>query len=442
MAVSDTIYRKWNLEKAYNGMTSAIPGGSSRMYDTQHSSNTPFMLKLRRSNHNEVRVCLGKENTPVREMRGTDSFGSICFVLGQKGGNVAAIGFGNPHVTLPETGFRSCKLPKWKSEPWFWIICDPDTGWIALGNGHVPSSKNTLLASQMIDSCFYEFNTYTVTNWKKEVSVETNRVTVSRNCVDMLFEAQTKFCPDGTVARHCGLTCVCALPPSEPLHIIMCWMRDSLAADPVLAPHYSLLPDSSYHMTVLGIIVHKKFEKAADELEVCPELSREALSRVRSVELNQLNESMRVYTAITALRLESVGVLPSIPLTVFAMRAVCFSDGATTVELEPWDETVAVALETWRRKVSEATTNSVPAPFVRSVDKWKKTKNNKPKHYCFHMSIGYRIFPVGISDEANNAKQTLVEKGTEMCKSLGPIMCRAPNLCHFTSMAAFHPVVI
>jgi hypothetical protein len=152
-----------------------------------------------------------------------------------------------------------------------------------------------------------------------------------------------------------------------------------------------------------------------------------------------MGESMRLYTVDMALQLEAAGVLPSVPWTVFAMRAVGVSDGGHSMELEPWDETVAVALEAWRERVSACTRGTL-RPIVRSVAAWKaaKKKKEKTKSYRFHMTYAYNTRRKG--NEAEMAKQRLIAYGNHMCKSLGPVMCRAPHLCYFNSMAAYHPV--
>jgi hypothetical protein len=70
-----------------------------------------------------------------------------------------------------------------------------------------------------------------------------------------------KFLADGTPAPYFGLTTVCALPPTESLYDVMRSIQDSLSADPDLKPYYSLLPPSSFHMTVFDIISGTDFEE-------------------------------------------------------------------------------------------------------------------------------------------------------------------------------------
>ena len=146
---------------------------------------------------------------------------------------------------------------------------------------------------------------------------------------------------------------------------------------------------------------------------------------------------MQLYTAEMARRLEAAGVLPSVPWTVFAMRAVGVSDGGNSMELEPWDEAVAVALEAWRERVSECTPGTND-DIVRSVAQWKA--DGKPKSYRFHMTFAYNTRPMDGSNEAKKARRRLVAHGTAMCKSLGPVMCCEPHLCLFKDMAAYYPV--
>ena len=57
-------------------------------------------------------------------------------------------------------------------------------------------------------------------------------------------------------------------------------------------------------------------------------------------------------SGVAALRMEAAGVLPSVPWTSFAMRAVGLDAAARTVELEPWDDAVAESLDRWRAAVA------------------------------------------------------------------------------------------
>lgn len=258
-----------------------------------------------------------------------------------------------------------------------------------------------------------------------------------------LQRACNKFDRDGqTIPMH-GLTTVCHLRSMQALHMVMKQVRDALAAEPVLASSYGLLPPSSYHMTILGLISGQKFEQAVAAHAKSKEADTAAsmLPRVRTGAFDKLTPPMRLFTTSVAHRLERAGVLQSVPWTSFAMRVVGVNDLVNTVELEPWDDEVASAIECWRQRVVECLkdlTETKNAPIVRSVAQWKA---NKPKgHYRFHMAIAYVLFPVDQSIEALEARQRIFEGAREMMRSLGPVICRAPSLCHFSSMAAFHAV--
>ena len=85
-----------------------------------------------------------------------------------------------------------------------------------------------------------------------------------------------------------------------------------------------------------------------------------------------------------------------------------------------------------------ACTGQHAAPTVRSVATWKQLKPRG--QYRFHMSIAYVICPLGCSVEATEARQRVVAGTNALLRSLGPVVVSEPHLCHFASMAAFHPV--
>ena len=88
---------------------------------------------------------------------------------------------------------------------------------------------------------------------------------LAQQCVAELGTKSVKFHADGTAAPHFGLTTVCALKENESLYAVICSIQNSLSTDPDLAPHYTLLPPSSFHMTVFDIISHKKFEEVTPQ---------------------------------------------------------------------------------------------------------------------------------------------------------------------------------
>ena len=115
-------------------------------------------------------------------------------------------------------------------------------------------------------------------------------------------------------------------------------------------------------------------------------------------------------------------MLPAVPWTSFAMRATGIDDTFRSIRLEPWDATVAASLRAWR----EAVAAQVGVPCDHG--------------YRFHMTIAYILFPMGLAAEPADRLKLLKAEADEKLRSLGPVVVRAPHLCHFTSMAAFHPV--
>ena len=65
-----------------------------------------------------------------REPRGSEDV--LCIAIGQHSDTVASLGLGNPHVKTAEAGYRHCKLPRTGLQT-LWIVCDPVSGWVALG---------------------------------------------------------------------------------------------------------------------------------------------------------------------------------------------------------------------------------------------------------------------------------------------------------------------
>ena len=423
----------WTLDTAHKGKTLTVSVAPRTV--TQ-----PCLLIVSRSCAAEVRVCLASD---ARETRGDG--GVLCFTVGQYQGTMAALGFGNPHVKKLDAGYRHCQLPE-PTLATFWILCDSDSGWVALGAGDNPTPKTALLTSRMSGALrlrLGQLTCVTMSNWEAPVSASmcVKSADEARQRAFELQPARNKFDSDGQTIPIHGLTTVCELPPTSTLHLIMSRLHDALASEPALAGSYGLLPPSSYHMTTFDIISGSQHEQAVQAHAASANAATAAaqLQRVRSATFDALSAPMQLYIASTALQLERAGVLSSVPWTTFAMRAVGLDDTARTVELEPWDEQVAAALDSWREQVARCT-GTYKAPLVRSVARWKA---EKPRgHYRFHMTIAYVIFPLGRSNETSEALQRIVGCATPMLQSLGPVICRAPHLCHFSSMAAFHPVTL
>ena len=131
------------------------------------------------------------------------------------------------------------------------------------------------------------------------------------------------------------------------------------------------------------------------------------------------------------------------------MRVVGLDDQARSVELVPWDDSVADALDAWRAAVAAATSNPSLgtarfAPVAREVDAacGQGGRRWESGHYRCHMTVAYLNFPVGESEEAWAAFERIRREAVAAFRQLGPVVVGAPHLCHFASMAAFRPITL
>ena len=409
----------------------------------------PCLLLLSRSDPiAEFRLVLANQR---QETRGTQDV--LRFAIGQYQNTVAALGLGNPHIKVAAggnargTSYRHCVNDRGLAGTEFWILCDAESGWVALGYGDSPLPGNALLTSRFDAAARPSLGALScamVSNWRAPVTVSVRSLgpDAARRCVEGLQTARNKFDIDGNIIPIRGLTAVCELPAAHGLHLVMSSVRDALAAEPALAASYGLLPPSSYHMTVFDIISGAEFEREVQAYAAARDPDADAaLQRVQSspTPWQQMTAPMQRYTASMALKCERGGVLQSVPWTSFAMRTVCIDGSGRSIELEPWDETVGAAIDAWRERVA-ACTGRHAAPTVRSVAAWKQLKPRG--QYRFHMTVAYVIWPLGCSVEATEARQRVVARANALLRALGPVVVSAPHLCHFASMAAFHPVAL
>ena len=438
----------YNLRDAHKGSTLINSSGVAPL-----SVQQPCLLLLSRSDPSaEFRLVLANQH---KETRGAQDV--LCFAIGQDQNTVAALGLGNPHIKVAasgnarDTSYRHCVNDRGLTGTEFWILCDAESGWVALGYGDSPSPGTALLTSRFDAAARPSLGALScamVSNWQAPVAVSVRSLgpDAARRCVAGLQTARNKFDIDGNTIPIRGLTAVCELPAAHGLHLVMSRVRDALAAEPALAASHGLLPPDSYHMTVFDIISGAEFEREAQADAAARDADADAaLQRVQSAPApwQQMTAPMQRYTASVALKCERGGVLQSVPWTSFAMRAVCIDERGTSIEMEPWDETVGAAIDAWRERVA-ACTGQHAAPTVRSVATWKQLKLRG--QYRFHMTVAYVICPLGCSVEATEARQRVVAganallRSTPCCARSAPSSC--PRRCHFASMAAFHPVTL
>jgi len=414
-------------------------------------SETIF-LHVKRDKLAEFRVCLLPDDF-AGETRSGAKEPVLCFAIGQHTNTIAAMGFGNPHVTAAQHGYRHCELPRNGDVRNFWIVCDRTTGWLALGHGGVPDIGKTLLTSRLRAELRPQLAAVTcavVSNWDESVSVA---MSLQAGCLEALHKPKAKFDLAGDTIGMRGLTLVCDLPTStrnvmRPLPTIMCQMRHALETDPALAGNFALLPVDSYHMTVFDLCSGPKFQQLVEAHAADPAASAAARAHIHRMQFHEgLTDAEKLFVTTIALRLEQAGIMQSVPWTTFAMRAVGLDDLARSVELVPWDDSVCVALEAWRKVIAESTiafgTNQAE-PIACEVRPANGESGPRwaPGHYRFHMTVAYENFPIGKSKEAWEAVARIRDQAAAAFRDLGPLMVCAPYLCHFASMAAFHPVTL
>merc|ERR1719152_449074 len=68
--------------------------------------------------------------------------------------------------------------------------------------------------------------------------------------------AGAKFDQLGRLRRFEGLTTVVHHGPEQRLHQVMLALQGLIRSNPLLAPHYALLPPSSFHITCMDLLAY------------------------------------------------------------------------------------------------------------------------------------------------------------------------------------------
>jgi hypothetical protein len=351
----------------------------------------------------------------------------LCFGMKQTS---PTLGFGNWQTTPPENRhvdefYRSCKLP-WACGQ-FWLVCDTASGWIVLGCGVDPTRRESVLLSvkaPAADPRLAAFSHVAVTNWEASPM----RVRMTTHTLDAHFvlrslqRAGKKFDLQGEPIRMAGVTSVCAVPPEHSLHALMVNVREKIASEPLLRGLFATTPPSSYHMTVHDV--------SGSNINVLVEAFGSfapfgmPAGTIVSEQWDSVDVGARPLVAAMAVELSKAGISSSRDWTAFTMRAT--AGDASRITLEPWDAAAADAIQSWRRKMAH-----VLLPLGGLVF---------DEGYVFHATISYTNFPEGLCGAVKAAIERVAHHAAAGIVRLGPVILRAPSLCHFTSMAAFHPV--
>ncbi|WP_165452409.1 DUF1868 domain-containing protein [Paenibacillus thalictri] len=209
-----------------------------------------------------------------------------------------------------------------------------------------------------------------------------------------------KFNEDGSVRRFPGNTIICTIGQDNPLYSELVSFAESFK-ELDCSRKYTLLPSSSYHMTVIQ--------------GVCEEVRKpEQWSRHLSLDA-PLEETDRFFSQqFTKVRVPEQ----------FRMKFshVNTSGIALTVNLLPAELEVEAALRTFRDEVSE----------------WLGLRFPNHDTYKFHISIAYKICQ--LTEEEESELQAFKEQAESILqKRFGVLTTSKPQLVFFSDMFKFDP---
>ncbi len=206
-----------------------------------------------------------------------------------------------------------------------------------------------------------------------------------------------KFNEDGSVKRYSGNTIICFLAEEQPAYQASLWAQEQLKALN-FAHKYAFLPPSSFHMTVMGLVLEEQrsAEYWSDYLDLTTPLSEtDAFFTTQLAKLEPPKEiAMRYHN-------NHVNLHPSL-------------------RLEPKDKVSNKLLGDYRNHVSEL------------------TGVHEPNHdsYAFHISICYPIIDLTIAEQSY-LQEVLNDMHEHLKSTLEPFSLSSPELCFFDDMFAF-----
>lgn len=216
-----------------------------------------------------------------------------------------------------------------------------------------------------------------------------------------------KFYPDGRVRPFPGNTILCHLPQQGPRSEAFDALLDiyRAARDHAFLENASLLPPSSYHMTVFeGVTEATRRRPDAWPAGVPPTASLEDCDK------------------IIAQRLKAFRLDTALPLRMAVdVDAITPSGGAIVIPLKPVDVAEALKLRDLRRRLSSAVGIGV----------------GDPDTYRFHISLAYWIRALTTRQEAEYDKAHRLWRAS-LARAAPVIELGAPEYCLFDDMFAFH----
>ena len=206
-----------------------------------------------------------------------------------------------------------------------------------------------------------------------------------------------KFNPDGTARRYRGNTVISYLVEDSILGRRVEQVR-SLVAASAAAARYSLLPPSSWHMTVIQLLCEERRsgQWSSQLASDCP--------------LDQADVFIARQLALVS--------PPAADITM-RYRGIRAYEGGLSLQLEPADDATARALRRYRDDVAGAT-------GVRLADH---------DSYVFHVGIGYRIAAMTAA-EAGQMEAALIQ-ADKLIDRADRFQIDPPGLTFFNDMLAF-----
>lgn len=220
--------------------------------------------------------------------------------------------------------------------------------------------------------------------------------------------AGAKFLSDGRVAPWSGNTVVCHLPQQGPdaaaFEALLDGYRSS-TAEPRLAA-VTLLPPSSYHMTLYGGANDLTRDRGDWPTYVAPHATMAACDAAVAARMRRLR----------------LGLTLPIRMRVDPEQGALQGD-ALQVGLLPFDAREAEKLAAARQALARAFDLRVP----------------RTAPYRFHVSIGYVVRPLSAA-ERRSAQDVVVEWSRRLASRAPVIMLGAPEFCAFEDMFHFRRV--
>jgi hypothetical protein len=210
----------------------------------------------------------------------------------------------------------------------------------------------------------------------------------------------SKFFPDGQVRAYPGNTVLCHVAGIPPLIERLDKLYGRLL-DAEVAQIYTLLPPSSWHVTVFDGVCdgNRNGERWPGDLD------REA----PLLEINQTFEAR--------LKAGRFGPGLSFAMRVRRLRPLM---NVIAIELEPADEGEERAVRALRQRLAATLS------FDRSA----------PDTYTFHITLAYFLRFPDASEKAR-LESLMTDEIQDMAKSLDPFRVGPPEFCHFNDMFAF-----